>query len=276
MQHNFLKPYYSLYQRLGCSGELYVNDVLVYSFFGDQTLEGGSTGAVPINNVILESGKYKVVGRMFPRFSKETITEEDYMTLDFHVAEAEGPLGTIKKTRYKFHPRIEQPWDGLSENINYPVFEISTEIEVELPFVLDGWQNSVDLSKMKEEKLFEEVFAFYNQLYLVMESHNAGKYLELSKEKMKLQEQAFYFSEERKGSFLKGAMQLFGQNLEMAPMKKEDLRIQIMGHGKLVRLVRLDGTEALKFKSPDPENQGDVEFEVKLHKRNPQQGFTII
>ncbi|MDO6519035.1 hypothetical protein [Zobellia uliginosa] len=276
MQHNFLKPYYSIYQRFGCSGELYVNDVLVYSFFGDRTQEGGSTGAVPINNALLESGKYKVIGRMFPRFSNETITEEDYMSLDFHVAEAEGPLGTMKKTRYKFHPRIEQPWDGLSENINYPVFEIATEIEVELPFVLDGWQNSVDLSKMKEEKLFEEVFAFYNQLYLVMESHNVGKYLELSKEKMKLQEKAFYFSEERKASFQKGAMQIFGQELQMVPMKKDELRIQVMGHGKLVRLVRLDGTEALKFKSPDPENHSDIEFEVKLHKRDAKKGLSII
>ncbi|MBU3024066.1 hypothetical protein [Zobellia galactanivorans] len=276
MQHNFLKPYYSLYQRFGCSGELYVNDVLVYSFFGDQTQEGGSTGAVPINNVILESGKYKVVGKMLPRYGKKAITEEEYMSLDFHVAETEGPLGTMKKTRYKFHPRIEQPWDGLSENINYPVFEISTEIEVELPFVLDGWQNSVDLSKIKEEKLFEEVFAFYNQLYLVMESHNAGKYLELSKEKMRLQEQAFYFSEERKASFLKGAMQIFGQKLQMLPMKKDELRVQVMGHGKLVRLVRLDGTEALKFKSPDPESQGNIEFEVKLHKRDFSKGFSII
>ena len=73
MQHNFLKPYYSLYQRFGCSGELYVNDVLVYSFFEDQTQEGGSTGTVPINNVILERGKYKVVGKMHPRYGKNAI-----------------------------------------------------------------------------------------------------------------------------------------------------------------------------------------------------------
>lgn len=71
-------------------------------------------------------------------------------------------------------------------------------------------------------------------------------------------------------------MELFGQNLQMVPMKRENLRIQIMGHGKLVRLVRLDGTEALKFKSPDHKQQGDVTFEVKLHMRDEKKRFSII
>ncbi|WP_282164911.1 hypothetical protein [Cellulophaga baltica] len=272
---DFKQPYYTIYQRMGCAGEIYVNDVLVFSRFGENTKDSSnSSGAVPINQALLESGTYKIVAKMKPRYNKETLSENEFLSLDFNVAEADS--GRTKQTKTKILPRLEQPWDGLSENINFPVFELATEIEVKLPYVLDGWQNSLDLSILEEEILFENVFAFYNQIYLVMESHNAGKFLELSKEKMKLQEQAFYFSEERKANFRNGAMQIFTKNLQMIPMNKENLRIQLMGDGKLVRLVRLDGTEALKFKSPDPENQGDIEFEVKLHMRDLKKGFSII
>ena len=273
--HNYEKPYYTIYQSIGCSGEIYVNDVLVSSCFGEDSAGGGSIiGDVPINQAVLQSGTYRVVGKMYPRQGKETLTEEEFMWLNFYIAEAD--LDKWKKSRVKFHPKIEQPWDGLTEGIKYPYFEITTEIAVELPFVLDGWQNSVNLSEIKEKKLFDEVFAFYTQLHAVVRSYNTGKFIELSKEKMALQEQAFYFSEERKKSFLDGAASLFAQKLELMPIDPLDMKLQIMGHGKLARLVRNDNTEVIQFKSPNPEEQSNVELEVKIHMRSKKQGYAII
>ncbi|WP_062054728.1 hypothetical protein [Aquimarina longa] len=271
----FEKPIYSVYSTIYSSGTIKVNDVPVVDWYGEDTNgTGGYSGDTIINQVLLQSGKYKVVGKMLPRKNKKTITEEEVMSLDFYLAEADSDKW--KKSRHKFHPKIESPWDGLSENINYPTFEISTEIEVELPFVLDGWQNSEDLSEIKEEDLFAEVLSTYRQIHAVMASHNVTKFLELSKEKMALQEQAFYFSEERKKSFMNGATELFNQKLEIVPLDASSLQLEIMGYGKLVRLIRIDGSAALQYKSPDSKTQGNVEFDTKLHMRSKEKGFSII
>ncbi|PAM92663.1 hypothetical protein B4N84_21245 [Flavobacterium sp. IR1] len=87
------------------------------------------------------------------------------------------------------------------KNINFPYFEIATEIEVKLPFILDGWQNSVDLTKLDKTVLKEKVLEYYRQIHAILKEHNAPKFLDLSKEKQKLQEEAFYFTDERKKVF---------------------------------------------------------------------------
>ncbi|MET3036292.1 hypothetical protein ABXT08_09335 [Chryseobacterium sp. NRRL B-14859] len=270
--HNFKKPLYSVYPRMYCSGTVYVNDVPVVDWYGDETKDGGFGGDTMINQALLQSGKYTVVGKMYPRLGKTVLDEDDTMSVDFFCADAEN----WKASRSVFRPKIESPWDGLSTEIKYPHFEIVGEIEAELPFVLDGWQNSVDLKDMKKEDLFDEVLKYYRQIRSVLLEHNAGKYLEMSKEKMELQEQALYYTEDRKKSFLAGADQLFSQNLEVEELNEADLRLEIIGYGKLVRLMRKDGMQPLQFKSPDIEKQSNIELEVKLHMRTKEKGFSII
>lgn len=266
-------PYYQLYIDAGCAMEVLVNDVIVFEWKGKDT-EGtaGRSINMPINQALLESGKYKVIGKMYPDYGSEFIVEYNGLSIDFYVAS----IDNLKATRVKFQPSIEQPWHGMSENIKYPYFEIATEIEVELPFVLDGWQHSVMLSERDKDELFKQVLDYYQQIRLVLKEHNASKFLEMSKEKMKLQEQAFYFDEERKKDFLQGVSQLFAQNLEVEELNPNELQLEIMGHGKLVRLMHKDGTQPLQFKSPNPEKQSNIELEVKLHMRSREKGFSII
>ncbi|GGI29480.1 hypothetical protein [Pedobacter mendelii] len=270
--NKFENPLYSIYPRLYCSGTILVNDVPMVDWYGDDTKDGGYGGDTVINTAILQSGKYKVVGKMLPRKGKSVIDQDDTLSIDFYCADANN----WKQSRFITHPKIESPWDGLSENIKYPSFEIQTEIEVKVPFILDGWQNSLNLKDIPADMLFKEVLNYYQQLRLVLKEHNAARFLEMSKEKMKLQEQALYFSESRKKSFLDGMAQLFSQHLEVEELKAEDLKIEILGYGKLVRLIRKNGMQALQFKSPAIEKQSNIELEIKLHKRSSEKGFSII
>ncbi len=272
---NYRKPYYTLYGTLYCSGIVYVNDVVVAKWVGDETKgTGGFSGEISINQSLLQSGKYEVKVIMLPRKGSVTLSEEEAAVLDFYLADLDE--GKWKESRHKFHPRIESPWGGLDEGINYPVYELVTEIEVELPFILEGWQDSVDLKEIKEKNLFDDVLAVYRQIHSVLKSHNVSKFLEISEDKMKLQEEAFYFSDERKKKFRESALSLFNQKLTPLPLNRDELKIEIMGHGKLVRMVRLDGSSALQYESLDPDKQGNIEFDVKLHKRSEKKGFTII
>ena len=167
----------------------------------------------------------------------------------------------FKKPLYSLYPRI---------------YCSGTIVVNDVPFVLDGWQNSVNLFDIKKENLFKEVLNYYQQIRLVLKEHNAAKYLEMSQEKMKLQEQAFYFSEERKKSFLDGAAQLFSQNLEVEEINPDNIKMEVLGYGKLVRLLRKDNSQVLQFKSPDIKKQSNIELEVKLHMRSKEKGLSSI
>lgn len=272
MLHDFKKPLYSIYPRIYCSGVILVNDVPVVDWYGNETKEGGYGGDTMINQAILESGKYQVVGKMFPRNGDALLTEEELLSIDFFCAEK----NEWKASRFEFHPRIESPWDGLSENIKYPYYEIKTEIEVEVPYKIDGWQSSMDFRDFDESKLFDEVFGYYKEIHSILKEHNTAKYLDLSSEKMKIQEEVFYFENERKASFIAGANQLFSQNLNVEDLFPENMKIEIIGNGKLVRLMNQDGSQPLQFITPNIEKQNNIELEVKLHMRNKEMGLTII
>lgn len=241
-------------------------------WFGQDTEDGGYNSSMIINHVLLQSGKYKVVGKMYPRFGKEVLTKTEYLSIEFECADTDK----WKNSRYKFHPKIETPWDGLSENINYPRFEIATEIEVELPFVLDGWQRSLDLSNIDKTKLFKEVLAAYRQIHAILSEHNVSKFIDLSKEKQSLYGQAYYYSEEQKKEFLNDMAELFGRNLPVEPLIENELELQLMGYGKLVRLMRKDHKQPLQFKSPNLDEQNNIELEIILHIRNTNSGLSII
>lgn len=284
------RPLYTIDPHIYCSGTVLVNDVPVIERYGDQTIgRSGSIGSIDINNVLLQSGKYNVIGKMFPRKNNKTLIETDAMLIDFYCADANPTIW--KSSKHKFHPTLESPDsemvpnpDPNAENGNMlsnpidglPSYIIATEIEVELPFVLNGWQNSVDLTKLDEKILNEKVFEYYRQIHAVLKEHNAGKFLELSREKQKLQEQAFYFNEERRQSFKEGLASLFNQNLEIEPLNESELKLEFLGYGKLVRLMKLDGSQPLQFKSPNPKEESNVELEIKLHARSLEKGLSII
>lgn len=272
MQHNFEKPLYSIYPRIYCSGTILIDDVPVVDWYGDETREGGYGGDTMINQAILQSGKYMVVGKLFPREGETTLSNEELMAIEFLCAEKTN----WKNSRYQFSPKIESSWDGLSENINYPHFEIRTEIEVTVPYKIKGWKDSVNLKDIEEKKLFEEVYNFYKKLHAVLKNHDVTQFLELSSDKLALQQEALYFDEMRKQSFSEGANQLFGQNLEVADLNHVDLKLEIIGNGKLVRLIKFDGSHPLQFKSSNLEKQSNIEIEIKLHKKSDKDGFSII
>lgn len=280
MENNKINnPYYELYPNLNCAGIVLVNDIPVFSFVGEDSKDGILDGSVPINHIILQSGKYKVIGKIFPRFGQKALTENDGMEINFNLSD----IDNWKETKRSFLPKLTSPETFFDKDNKItspikglPYFEIATEIEVELPFVLDGWQNSVDLSKVDKTALKQRVFEYYLQIHAVLNEHNASKFLELSKEKEDLQTRAFYFNSIRKQEIRDSIINLFNKNLEVLPLNENDLKLEIFGNGKLVSLFRLDGSSALQFKRNKDEGERNIELEIKLHARTAEKGLSII
>ncbi len=281
---NFKKPYYFVYAYELSAGEIWVNDVPLVNWSGPQTKDGVYNGEIPINQAILENGSYFLKCILKPRYHFDELDlseSQDIFALNVQCREVDD-----LRTKVEILSTFENPigkWNEKEKKFvndafkNRKTFEMEKNFEVtELQFKLDGWQNSINLSDMKLNVLLQEVSTTYNQIHAVLAQNNAAKFLELSKEKMKLQEEAFYFSDERKSSFKNSILALFDKKLEIDFPNPSTLKLQILGHGKLVRLVRDDGSSAIQFKSPTPEETGNVEFEIKLHKRLENTGFTII
>ena len=141
---------------------------------------------------------------------------------------------------------------------------------------LDGWQNSIDLNKIDKAILKNKVIEFYSQIHAVLKEHNTSKFLELSKEKEDLQTKAFYFNSIRKQEIRDSIISLFNKNLEVLPLNPDELKLEIFGYGKLVSLIRTDGSSALQFKRNNTEGERNIELEVKLHARSLEKGLSII
>jgi len=272
------QPYYELFPNINGFAIIYVDDVPVFSHLGKQTEDGIVDAQVPINHILLQSGKHTVTGKMLPRYGQKTLTENEGLSIDFNLSE----FSNWKATRYSFFPSINSPdsYFDLNNKVSniikgLPVFEISTQIEVELPFILNGWQNSVDLKKIKSDDLRKEVLEFYKQIHSLLLQHNATKFLDLSKDKEALQTQAFYFDETKKIETKKSIIDLFAEGLEVLLLIETELKVEICAYGKLVYLAKLDGSPALQFKSPD-KLQSNVELEIKLHKKNAATTLSII
>ena len=280
----FKQPFYTIYVYELSAGEVWINDIPVLNWSGSITSDGMYNGAIPINHIILQNGGHELECRLKPRFDYKAFNQSnahDVYDIGVNCREKSDINSKIEVI-----PRIQNPYAKWNEKkqrfVNetfkeLPLYIAKTKFEVDnLSFILNGWQNSLILLDLDEEKLFQDVLKFYYQLHGILSSHNASKFLELSKEKMQLQEEAFYFSKARKSSFLESATKLFNQKLEILPLEASNLKLQIMGYGKLVRLIRLDGSAALQYKTPDAKIQDNIEFDVKLHMRSLDKGLSII
>ncbi|QCE42432.1 hypothetical protein [Psychroserpens sp. NJDZ02] len=284
MKINLKKPYYTIYVYALSAGEIWINDVPILHWVGAQTAEGVYNGAIPLNNIVLENGVFQLECKLMPRHGNKLLDQNDARdsySIGFDKREVDNIKSNILVREHMKSPYgqyIQKEGRVINKTLeNLPIYIQKTKFEVtDLPFVLNGWQKSVDLIALKEEKLLTDVLRYYRQIHSLMSSNNTSKLLEIFKEKLELQEQAFYFSEEQQISFRQTTMELSNQKLEILPLHTEDLKLQIMGYGKLVRLVRLDGSAALQFKSSNPEKHSNIEFDIKLHMRNKENGLTII
>lgn len=83
----------------------------------------------------------------------------------------------------------------MSENINYPYYEISTKNKVELPYVLEGWQNSVDLSKEDQKTLYSVLIDWNKKILKVHHNFDTESYLKIFLSKMSEVNKALYLTE---------------------------------------------------------------------------------
>lgn len=110
---NIKNKSYNITVRTGNSQlELLVGDVPISLnlFWGDVTKTNGlrTSPNVPINSCILKSGKYKVTGKIYPRFGQKMLEESSYLTMEGYYRKANDwdhkyPIFSIKTNELAYY-----------------------------------------------------------------------------------------------------------------------------------------------------------------------------
>lgn len=263
------KNNYTLIYDFPFNGEIMVNDVVI-----DKSLYGVLSGTELINYFILDNGKQSIKAEIFhPQYDKGGVISNDVLkksTDEFALYNTIMDNGEVKNiqliNKLKF-PEINSP---------VPFTKSEWNFNAELPFKLEGWKNSEDLSKWDKKELEKSVVAKYTELRQILNSGNGNEFvrqLEFSNKEFFI---ANYYNEGRKQEYLNNLKDDFSQQTNNVPLI-ENYNMRIMGNGKIVTLETLGRYKGQGIlTTEDALNKKLYVIYVMLHKPKNSNDFQIV
>jgi uncharacterized Zn finger protein (UPF0148 family) len=220
--------------------EMYIRDTppFINTFWGEITANNdGFSAEIPINSCILKSGKYQVIARIYPRYGQTSFEFHSYLEMEGYYKEANTlrpkfPMFTIK-TPDRFHKdgKIYNPITG------FPYFELRTEIEVEVPYEVEGWSHSVNLKKEEENRLKQDLQQRYDEIRQIITKKDSAAFRKLIQEREDLLAIVYYLSDKEKNKRINELIEeVMGDEYAIAPYPKE-AQMLFFAEGKMVTLV---------------------------------------
>jgi len=256
------KPYYVIDLRaVDCKIDIRINDVSVLSM----TVDGQTATMLPINNAIVKSGKQQVSHNILPLSGKTTLEDTVNFSASVWLYDAGGDLIEKKEEISKF---------TMPENktgFPLPAYKGEDVFYAEIPYKLNAWQNSQDLTKV--EKLRELVDAAYRK---TEELINNAQYNQLANMLQKREDNiaiSLYLSESEKKGRMLDLIDIMETGFKNIPISEEDTMV-IYGNDKLVALRKEDGKSALLLKNKYTGEELNLEIQFHLEQDNNE--LTII
>lgn len=217
--------------------ELYFDDIAIAKEYSKARKVMG----IDINPYLLSNGKYSLKIKLFPIQEKE----------GFAVYPKDVETSFVKVVRYELQ---RQPNMGRAKNymvlkelplpkIEQPVTYLEQEWEVEitdLPYKLEGWSNSKDLSKMNQKELEKKVVDYYRYLRDLLNDGKGKKYFNLQKQKQQETTTFGYYSQQEMEKTKSEQIENLNKEATGNMLPIERYKMFVYGHGKLVKLERID------------------------------------
>ncbi|PKB41921.1 hypothetical protein AX016_0075 [Cellulophaga sp. RHA19] len=231
--------------RIGaCSYEVLINDMRVDYFFG--RLNGTTSGSIPINPYILKTGWQTWTIRVYPEWKDRSYFDTNGIS--------EGALVELQINKYKYKPngdvetlyesekferkQPEGDYDAKFPDAGKPYVEYKGKFYAEVPYELEGWSNSQDLSKEDKDELFEELLIEYNtyrDLITNKELPEIARNIHKMKEERAI---AKSNSNEELQEIITNFIDGWGHDMTMYPIEK--VALKMYGNGKVIALERTD------------------------------------
>lgn len=146
-----------------------------------------------------------------------------------------------------------------------------------VPYVLQGWENSTDLSTMDSSALKEEVTAFYNKFRNAFENKDSDFYISVIKNAEFNYYQSNYFEIIAAQSKSNKWIDFVKEGKTLEPIEKYEMKVY--GDGKLVSLRGIDSWNKdegiLRYKYKKGDFNYVLTFDIFLHKPNGSKEFEI-
>ncbi|WP_298541131.1 hypothetical protein [uncultured Aquimarina sp.] len=279
-----INPAYGLnISSVNCQIEIRCNDVIIFEYKGKNSAKkNGISLSMPINHVLLKNGDFDIRGTVLPIFDSETLEDSSSLSLELYLMDYVAPkqtlvsllkLTTPSKSELNNENTPSQPLKSLE---GLPKYEIYSKFKAEaLPFEEEGWLGSSDLSKLSYQSLLVKTYNFYRKIHTTISNKEVDLYNDITYERDKIIEKVYYYGPEKikkEKQEIKDLVQEPGLNL--LPIKFDDLKLELMGNDKLVRLIRKNNLPVLMFYNPL--NRKTVQLNFKLHKKTNSSELSII
>jgi hypothetical protein len=223
------KPEYWLFVHSNnCSYIVTLDDMPIYTDYNEGSMKSLS---IPINNFMLQSGKHILKVLILPtiddNYHLKSQLDDDY-SIDVKISRTVNKKETIV---------FDQKHSN--DEIHKPLKEVVIPFEASVPYKLNGWTSSVDLTKEKEENLEKEVVNFYNE---IMSDYKNKKTENIEKKYFNRQfENAQSLYSYKKEDSEKLTSEINKDVNKAQDFKLENYKLVFYGNGRVVGLVRTDG-----------------------------------
>lgn len=261
-------PFYEVeFSQDACGYEILINGVPLHRY-----LLFGSTNEqrIQINDHILTSGTQEIIVRLFPpqlsdqSWSPTLVDASKFKIKVIHHA----PDNSTENYKQVFEfTTSNKPGTEKFLGSGQKVFEFKGSFVAEVPYQLEGWRNSKDLSKEHQDKLLKEAVAAYNNFRNVLIKKDVNAYASLMYDKEVELAKAFYWAnqadskerwDEMSGTVL--------EKREILPLK--DFKIVLYAGGKVLALqptseMYKDYLSAIHAQT----EENDIQISFLLHKK---------
>ena len=222
---------------VACTYEVYVNDMLADYDFN----RGNSAGEQPIDipQFILKSGKQKLRIRIYPKAIEDGELEKMITaSANFSLRVLHGEYYKMPQDSFKEVYAIKMP----QEVNGIPYYEITGEFVAEVPYMLQGWSDGLDLTKEDSKKLKDEVLATYERFRKAFEEKDVPTIASIIYKREQEIAQAFFFTSGKGTNYDRGweeLQQKVDAIKEMHPI--EDYELRFFGERRVVALLKING-----------------------------------
>lgn len=176
-----------------CGYEILINDVPLHRY-----LMFGSTNEqrLQINDHILAIGNQNITIRLFPpqlsdnSWSPTLVDASKFKIKIFH-RKPDGSLEDYKQV-FEFSTSTKPGTENFLAS-GQKLFEFKGTFNAEVPYLLQGWKNSKDLSKENQDELLKEAVAAYNNFRNILIKKDLNAYATLMYDKDVELAKAFYW-----------------------------------------------------------------------------------
>ena len=259
--NHLIKPYYQVkFSSSSCSFEIQVNDIPAFIYHDT----GMVSSQVPINHLILASGKQDISLRVFPAPGK--ISLDSYSNVKISVTCYESEYNDDKTFQLLEYETPEVKEAGL------PFMKFRSEFEAKVPYQLNGWVSSINL---KEQSSIEiEVYTYYKHVHHFLSRKDFKAFYDIYKNKLLEVDKAIYSTpEETENEWKELVGFLSDKNMKIAPFPA-DTELYFYGNGKVVSLLRSNFEPALYFENK--EEKIEYQVPILLHKPKGSNKLEVI